>query len=53
MTQIEPDLPEDYAAALSTLKGLVREAQLRAQRVVSGASPLRATSITSWRNSAP
>ncbi|QOT19932.1 YhcG family protein [Paenarthrobacter sp. YJN-5] len=37
MTHLEPDLPEDYAAALSTLKGLVREAQLRAQRVVNSA----------------
>lgn len=37
MTQIEPDLPEDYAAALKTLKGLVREAQLRAQQVVNSA----------------
>ncbi|BCW73605.1 DUF1016 N-terminal domain-containing protein [Arthrobacter sp. NicSoilB8] len=37
MTQLEPDLPGDYAAALMTLKGLVREAQQRAQRVVNTA----------------
>ena len=37
MTQLEPDLPGDYAAALTTLKGLVREAQQRAQRVVNTA----------------
>ncbi|WP_284762119.1 PDDEXK nuclease domain-containing protein [Arthrobacter sp. efr-133-R2A-63] len=37
MTQIELDLPEDYAVALTTLKDLVREAQLRAQRVVNSA----------------
>jgi predicted nuclease of restriction endonuclease-like (RecB) superfamily len=37
MTQLEPDLPGDYAAALATLKGLVVEAQQRAQRVVNTA----------------
>lgn len=37
MTQLEPDLPSDYSAALTTLKGLVREAQYRAQRVVNTA----------------
>ena len=37
MTQLEPDLPGDYAAALMTLKSLVREAQQRAQRVVNTA----------------
>jgi hypothetical protein len=37
MTQLEPDLPGDYAAALTTLKSLVREAQQRAQRVVNTA----------------
>ncbi|GAA3325877.1 DUF1016 N-terminal domain-containing protein [Paeniglutamicibacter sulfureus] len=37
MTQLEPDLPSDYAATLTTLKGLVREAQHRAQRVVNTA----------------
>lgn len=36
-TQLEPDLPSDYAAALATLKDLVREAQHRAQRVVNTA----------------
>lgn len=37
MTQLEPDLPGDYSAALATLKDLVREAQHRAQRVVNSA----------------
>lgn len=37
MTQLEPDLPSDYAAALKALKGLVREAQNRVQRVVNTA----------------
>ena len=37
MTQLEPDLPGDYSAALTTLKALVREAQHRAQRVVNTA----------------
>ncbi|MET3948750.1 putative nuclease of restriction endonuclease-like (RecB) superfamily [Arthrobacter sp. UYCu512] len=37
MTQLGPDLPGDYAAALTTLKSLVREAQQRAQRVVNTA----------------
>lgn len=37
MTQLEPDLPGDYAAALATLKRLVVEAQQRAQRVVNTA----------------
>ncbi|MBG0741102.1 DUF1016 family protein [Paeniglutamicibacter antarcticus] len=37
MTELEPDLPGDYAAALTTLKGLVREAQHRAQRIVNTA----------------
>ena len=37
MTQLEPDLPGDYAAALMALKGLVRGAQQRAQRVVNTA----------------
>ena len=37
MTQLEPDPPGDYAAALTTLKSLVREAQQRAQRVVNTA----------------
>lgn len=37
MTQLEPDLPGDYADALITLKDLVREAQYRAQRVVNTA----------------
>lgn len=37
MTQLEPELPADYAAALATLKSLVREAQHRAQRVVNTA----------------
>jgi predicted nuclease of restriction endonuclease-like (RecB) superfamily len=37
MTQLEPDLPGDYATALTTLKSLVREAQQRAQRVVNTA----------------
>ena len=37
MTQLEPDLPGDYSDALTTLKGLVREAQHRAQRVVNTA----------------
>ena len=36
-TQLEPDLPGDYSAALATLKDLVREAQHRAQRVVNTA----------------
>ncbi|MFJ6419232.1 YhcG family protein [Paeniglutamicibacter sp. NPDC091659] len=35
MTQLEPELPGDYSEALTTLKGLVREAQHRAQRVVN------------------
>ena len=35
MTELEPELPGDYAAALTTLKGLVREAQQRAHRVVN------------------
>ena len=37
MTQLEPDLPGDYAAALATLKSLVRDAQHQAQRVVNTA----------------
>ncbi|RAX48237.1 DUF1016 domain-containing protein [Arthrobacter sp. AQ5-05] len=37
MTELEPDLPGDYSAALTTLKNLVREAQHRAQRVVNTA----------------
>ncbi len=37
MTQLEPDLPGDYAAALAVLKGLVRDAQHQAQRVVNTA----------------
>lgn len=37
MTQLDPDLPSTYSAALTTLKGLVREAQHRAQRVVNTA----------------
>jgi predicted nuclease of restriction endonuclease-like (RecB) superfamily len=37
MTQLDPDLPGDYAAALTALKSLVREAQYRAQRVVNTA----------------
>ncbi|MCZ2404458.1 DUF1016 family protein [Paenarthrobacter sp. Z7-10] len=37
MTELEPDLPRDYAAALATLKGLIREAQHRAQRIVNTA----------------
>jgi predicted nuclease of restriction endonuclease-like (RecB) superfamily len=37
MTQLDPDLPSDYSAALTTLKALVREAQHRAQRVVNTA----------------
>lgn len=37
MTQLEPELPGDYAAALAALKGLVREAQHRAHRVVNAA----------------
>ncbi|MFK0009175.1 DUF1016 N-terminal domain-containing protein [Paenarthrobacter sp. NPDC090520] len=37
MTQIEPELPRDYAAALTSLKDLVRQAQFRAQRVVNTA----------------
>lgn len=35
MTQLEPELPGDYVAALTALKSLVREAQHRAQRVVN------------------
>lgn len=35
MTQLEPELPGDYSDALTALKGLVREAQYRAQRVVN------------------
>lgn len=37
MPQLEPDLPGDYPAALTTLIDLVREAQYRAQRVVNTA----------------
>ncbi|MEG9250199.1 PDDEXK nuclease domain-containing protein [Arthrobacter sp. Soc17.1.1.1] len=37
MPELEPDLPGDYAAALTALKVLVREAQHRAQRVVNTA----------------
>lgn len=37
MTQLEPELPGDYAAALTALKSLVREAQHRVQRVVNTA----------------
>ena len=37
MTGLEPVLPGDYAAALTILKGLVRQAQQRAQRVVNTA----------------
>jgi predicted nuclease of restriction endonuclease-like (RecB) superfamily len=37
MTQLQPDLPGDYAAALAVLKGLVRDAQHQAQRVVNTA----------------
>ena len=37
MTQIEPDLPRDYTAALMSLKDLVRQAQFKAQRVVNSA----------------
>jgi len=37
MTQLEPDLPGDYAATLASLKVLVREAQHAAQRVVNTA----------------
>lgn len=37
MTQIEPDLPRDYTAALMSLKDLVRHAQFKAQRVVNSA----------------
>lgn len=37
MTQIEPDLPGDYAAALAALKSLVGDAQHQAQRVVNTA----------------
>jgi predicted nuclease of restriction endonuclease-like (RecB) superfamily len=37
MSELDPDLPQDYAAALTALKGLVREAQYRAQRVVNTA----------------
>lgn len=37
MTQLEPDLPGDYSDALTTLKGLLRVAQHRAQRVVNTA----------------
>jgi predicted nuclease of restriction endonuclease-like (RecB) superfamily len=37
MPHIEPELPGDYAAALTALKSLIREAQHRAQRVVNTA----------------
>lgn len=37
MPELQPDLPGDYAAALTALKVLVREAQHRAQRVVNTA----------------
>jgi hypothetical protein len=37
MTQLERDVPGDYAPALMSLKGLVREAQQRAQRVANTA----------------
>lgn len=37
MTQLEPDLPRDYAATLTALTALVQEAQHRAQRVVNTA----------------
>ncbi|UVJ39469.1 YhcG family protein [Arthrobacter sp. CJ23] len=37
MTQLEPDLPSDYAAALTILKGLIQAAQQRAQRTVNTA----------------
>lgn len=37
MTQLEPDLPSDYSAAMAALKDLVREAQHRARRVVNTA----------------
>lgn len=37
MTELEPDLPGDYSAAMTALKSLVREAQHRAQRVVNTA----------------
>ncbi len=32
VTQIEPDLPNDYAASLTSLKDLVRQAQFKADR---------------------
>ncbi|GLB69158.1 PDDEXK nuclease domain-containing protein [Arthrobacter mangrovi] len=37
MTELEPELPGDYAAVLSALKVLVQEAQHRAQRAVNTA----------------
>ncbi|WP_343320531.1 PDDEXK nuclease domain-containing protein (plasmid) [Arthrobacter sp. TMP15] len=37
MTELEPDRTAEYAAALTTLKDLVRQAQQRAQRVVNTA----------------
>jgi len=37
MTQLEPDLPGNYAATLTVLKGLVGNAQYRAQRAVNTA----------------
>lgn len=37
MSELEPDFPADYTAALASLKDLVREAQNRAQRVVNTA----------------
>jgi hypothetical protein len=37
MPQLEPDLPGNYAATLTALTGLVREAQHRAQRAVNTA----------------
>lgn len=37
MTELEPDLPSDYAEALVTMKSLVRGAQQRTQRMVNTA----------------